>query len=1066
MHRATRIHKEPEMKLNRVSIAILALVSALATSAVAADERRSYIVQLSDKPVATYSGGLPGLAATQPPAGQRLDVDASMVQDYIQYLDTQRASVIGSVAAANITHQYTVVFNGFAAQLTDAEVRALKKNAGVATITADAILQPDTSYTPQFIGLDQAGGLWQQLGGQGAAGENIVIGIVDSGIWPENPSFADRVDANGVPSHSGASVVYGAAPVTWKGLCVIGEGFSGSNCNNKLIGARYFKPAGQTLHWTEFLSARDSVAGAEGQGGHGTHTASTAGGNANVKVVNAGVPMGTVSGIAPRARIAAYKVCWTDGATGRNGCATSSSVAAIEQAVKDGVNVINFSIGPGAGGGAFNEATEVAFLGAASAGVFVSTSAGNGGPTSTTVAPTAHISPWLTSVGNATHNRLYVATVSLGNGATLDGASSNASSASAPLILASDAGLAGVDPADINLARCFGATDGVAALLDPAKVSGKILVCDRGANVLVNKSANAKVAGAVGVIIANVIVTNNAILNQAHSLSTVHLKVADGTILKSYMAGNPAAATAALGGVKTVVDPTVAAPIMAGGSSRGPNVANANILKPDLSAPGTDILAAVTADLTQAQRNAVALGGVAPVTDWEFYSGTSMASPHVAGIAAMLKQLHPSWTPAAIKSAMMTTTRTTLPDGLNGSIAWDSSARTTGTLPWAQGAGFIVPNSAADPGLVYDATEIDYARFLCGINAQVYSPATCRAIGVVAAYNLNLASLTAANVLGSLTMTRTVTNVGTVGATYNLAQAEVPGYAVVVTPSVLTLAPGGKAGFSVKLTRTTAPLATWAYGSLVWSDGVHTVRSPLTARGTALAAPAVVGSEATTGNLVMTIGTGVSGAIGHVKSGVLPAAQEERVIGQATTDSATDLATCRAGGGAGVNVHSFSVAAGTLAARWSLFDADTGSGAGSDLDLIVIKPDATIASSGNGGSNERVQLDAPAAGVYKVCVIGYEPAGGAATYKLSSWLLAPGASNGDFKVLMPSTAFIGKTMSVTMSWQNLAPGVRHLGGVKFVQGDVALGTTLLEVDTDDPVPSAVPSRAPSQVLTR
>lgn len=1046
------------MKLSPVSIAILALVSTLATTAVAADERRSYIVQLNDKPVATYSGGVAGLAATQPPAGQRLDVDASAVQNYINYLESKQANVMNIVGPSNITHQYSVVFNGFAAVLTDDQVRALKKTAGVARITADEVMQPNTNYTPGFIGLDKPGGLWEQLGGQGVAGENMVIGIIDSGIWPENPSFADKVDGDGVPSHNGTTQVYGAPPASWKGACVAGEGFAESNCNNKLIGARYFKAPSQTLHWTEFLSARDSVAGPVGKGGHGTHTASTAGGNANVRVINNGLQLGIVSGVAPRARIAAYKVCWTDGISGGNGCATSNSVAAIEQAVKDGVNVINFSIGPNAGGGTFTEATELAFLGAASAGVFVATSAGNGGPTGASVTPTAHLSPWLTSVANATHDRLYVGTALLGNGTKLQGASSNANTPSAPLILARDAALPGVDPASELLNRCYGQADAVAPMLDPAKIANKILVCDRGGNVLVNKSANGKAAGAVGVIIANVLVTNDSIVNQAHSVSTVHIKTPETALLKSYMAANPGTATASLGDLKAILDPTVTAPQVAGGSSRGPNVANANILKPDLAAPGSDILAGVTADLTQAQRDAVAGGAVAPVTDWAFYSGTSMASPHVAGIAAMLKQQHPTWTPAAIKSAMMTTTRNTMPDGRAGAMAWDATALNTGTLPWAQGAGFVVPSSAADPGLVYDATEIDYARFLCGLNAGVYSPATCQAIGTIPAYNLNLASLTAANILGSQTMTRTVRNVGKTTATYN-ATASVPGYSVEVSPASLTLAPGATASFNVKATRTTAPLATWAYGSLVWSDGAHVVRSPLTLRGSALAAPASVDSEETTGTKVMTIGTGISGAIGHTKSGILPAVQETRRIGASGTNSAVYLAACQAGGGAGVNVHTFNVPAGTIGARWSLFNSDTEGGGASDLDLIVIRGTTVVGSSGNGGSNERVHLNQPVAGAYKVCVIGYEPANGSAEYKLSSWVLAPGASHGNFKVLMPTTAFLGKTMSVTMSWAGLAQGVRHLGGVNFMQGASRIGTTLIEVNTDDPVPTATTSRA-------
>jgi len=1049
------------MNLRPVSAAVALLLSTLAVTAHAQEARRSYIVQLADKPVATYTGGTAGLAATKPADGTRLNVEAADVQNYINYLETKQASVTATVPASQITHEYKVVFNGFAALLTDDEVRALKKNSAVANITADSVMQLDTNYTPTFLGLDAPGGLWSQLGGKAGAGEDIVIGIVDSGIWPENPAFADRIDNDGNASHSGATVVYGAPPASWKGTCVTGEGFAVANCNNKLIGARYFKSPTQTLHWTEFLSARDSVAGPEGSGGHGTHTASTAGGNANVIVNNNGLVLGKVSGMAPRARVAAYKVCWTDGATGKNGCATANSVAAIEQAVKDGVNVINFSIGPTAGGGSFSEATEVAFLGAASAGVFVATSAGNSGPTSAAPAPTAHISPWLTSVGNSTHNRLFVGDAVLGSGTTMTGASSNAQSAYAPLIRSRDAGFDGVAVTD-NLLRCFGSTDSVAALLDPAKVSGKILVCDRGANVLVNKSANAKAAGAAGVIIANVTGGADTIINQAHSLSTVHLKAVDGNALKAYMDANVGSATASLGNLRGVVDATVAAPQMNGSSSRGPNVANANIMKPDLAAPGTDILAGVTADLTRAQRDAVAAGAVAP-TNWAFYTGTSMASPHIAGMAALLKQKYPSWTPAMIKSALMTSAQMTKPDGQNGSVAWDATARTTGTLPWGQGAGQVTPNGAANPGLVYDATEIDYARFLCGINAGVYSAATCTAIGTIPAYNLNLASMTAANVLGSLTLTRTVTNVGATTATYN-ATATLPGYTVDVQPPSLTIGAGAKATFKVKLTRTTAPLDTWVYGQLVWSDGVTNVRSPLTARGSALSAPATVYAEAATGSKVFTIGTGFAGALTSVKSGMLPAVQETRTVGAAGTNSTAYTAACRAGGGAGVNVHNVTIPAGTMAARFSLFDDDTAGGSNSDLDLIVVTPANTLVSSGNGGSNERVQLLNPAAGNYKVCVIGYDPLGGSAEYKLSSWVLAPNVISGGFKATLPGVAYMGGTGSVSIGWSGLAAGQRHLGALRYVVGGVTQGMTLVEVNTNDPLPQFDTGRSPSSAL--
>lgn len=1041
------------MKLRPITAAVLFALTLGATVTASADGevRRSYIIQLADKPVATYSGDVAGLAATKPAAGQRLNLDASSVQNYINYLDTKKASVVNTVGKDKITNDYKVVFNGFSALLTDAEVRALKKDPGVANITADSLLQLDTSYTPTFLGLDKAGGLWSQLGGQDSAGENIIIGIVDGGIWPEHDSFADRVDENGNPSRHGSKLAYGAPPANWKGSCQAGEGFQASDCNNKLIGARYFKSPDQQLHWTEFVSPRDSIGGSRGEGGHGDHTASTAGGNAHTSAIINGLNLGKLSGMAPRARIAAYKVCWTN-PDQKNSCATSNSVAAIEQAVKDGVNVINFSIGSSSGGGAFNEATEVAFLGAASAGVFVAASAGNSGPTT---APASHISPWLTTVGNSTHNRLYVGDAALGNGTTVTGASGNANTPLSKLILAKDAGKAGIDPAQaLNLSRCYGSVDATAAvpqadLIDPDKVAGKILVCDRGGNVLVNKSANAKNAGAAGVIIANVAGGADTILSQPHSLSTVHITRADGDKVRAYVAATPDA-TASLGNLHGVVDPTVAAPIMNASSSRGPNVANPNIMKPDLTAPGTDILAAVSADVPREERDAIAAGAEAKVKDFAFYTGTSMASPHVAGVAALLKQRHPDWTPAMIKSALMTTAYDTFSDGLTTRLSWDSSARATGNLPWGQGAGHIAPSSAADPGLVYNATEIDYVRFTCGLNAGVYDAATCTKYGTIAAYDLNLASLTAASVLGAQTLTRTVTNVGAAEATYN-ASASLPGFSVEVTPATLKLAPGATGTFKVKLTRTTAPIDTWSYGKLVWSDGVHNVRSPLLGRYALLAAPATVTSEATTATKMYALGTGYAGAMTLVKSGLIPATEISSSVAQANTSGDT-TAVCLAGGGTGVNVHTVTVPAGSTLARFSLFDSDTAGGNASDLDMVVVRDGAVVGSSGNGGSNESVQVANPAAGDYKVCVVGYDPVGGNAAYKLSSWVLSPNAAGGNFKAATSSKVAVSGTSQVALSWSGLPVGKRHLGSISYSNGTSTLGTTYIEVDTTDPIP--------------
>src|SRR5450830_2007967 len=203
------------MKRHPILLVIFCLAAAFIQSA-QAQERRSYIVQLIDKPAASYVGQITGLAATKPAPGARINVGAADVQAYLAYLDSRQSAVSASVPAAHITHRYNVVFNGFSALLTDEEVRALKRNSGVASISADNILQADTSYTPAFLGLNQPGGLWDQLGGTAHAGDDVIIGIVDTGIWPETPSFADRLDDHGLPSHAGSTIAYGPPPDGWR----------------------------------------------------------------------------------------------------------------------------------------------------------------------------------------------------------------------------------------------------------------------------------------------------------------------------------------------------------------------------------------------------------------------------------------------------------------------------------------------------------------------------------------------------------------------------------------------------------------------------------------------------------------------------------------------------------------------------------------------------------------------------------------------------------------------------------------------------------------------------------
>ena len=1026
-------------KLKLAALAALALVAGLA--AAAGDGRKSYIVQLTDEPVASYKGGVAGFIPTQPQGGNRLDSRASHVQAYVSHLKREQRAVAATVRNARVMHQYQTVFNGFSARLTPAELQTLRANGKVAAVFEDEERHLDTVSTTSFLGLNAPGGVWSQIvAGSNVKGEGMVIGVIDGGVWPENPSFADRVDANGVPTFSpSGSLAYGPAPATFTGSCQAGEGFVPAiHCNNKLIGAKRFiagfLAAGRSLWWTDFNSPRDSVDGPTGHGGHGNHVASTAAGNANAAATVGGINFGAATGVAPRARIAVYKTCFTyadptatDGTGTRAGCFPSDNVAAIDAAVADGVNVINFSISGSQT--TVNDPAEQAFYRASLAGVFVAASAGNTGPANTV----AHISPWITTVAASTHNRAVSGTVTLGNAATYTGASFNTTALpSTALIRAEDAGIAG---ASANLNLCFSSPNE----LDPAKVAGKVVICTRGNNARVDKSFAVQQAGGAGMILAD---NGAGLVAEAHSVPTVHVSQADGNTIKAYASGAGASAQAALSAF--FVGTTPNAPLMAGFSSRGPNIGDPNVLKPDLTAPGVDVIAAVTPVMTNAQRDAVANGTLVPPGAWASYQGTSMSSPHVAGLALLLKQARPSWSPAAIKSALMTTAYSTLNDGQAG--------QANGLLPWAQGAGHVDPNKAINPGLVYDAGKADWAAYQCKVNRAAVPAADCTTFGTLnETYNLNLPSITVASVTGNVTVTRRVTNVGPATATYT-STASVPGFTTLVTPASLTLAPGASATFTVRLTTSTAAEGVWQFGSLIWNDGTHNVRIPVQAKvGAAVTAPSLVTGTTSSGTRLVAVKTGFSGRMG-VFTGGLKAVTMSPVttLSPAQEGSAALLAACRAGVDTpSIKVHSFVVPAGTIVARFSVRDQDTGSPGVDDFDMAVIRPNNTSIYSGNAASMESAQIVNPAAGTYKVCVSSYDTAnGGPSTFQLSSWVVTPSDVGGNFRVLVPSQVYAGSTATVGMSWSGLPTGGRYVGGGQFTDAAGAVAaTTVLRVET-------------------
>jgi len=1005
------------------SLSLCALAVSLAFSAHAQPVARSpYIVQLVDAPVAAYEGGVAGLSATRPGVGQKLDMTSARVQAYSAYLRTKVNAVTAKVPAAAVYQRYGVVVNGFAAMLSPAELDALRLDRAVKAITADEGMPVDTSYTTsQFLKLGAAGGAWSRKDSQGRdiKGENVIIGIIDTGVWPENRSVSDKVGVDGkpVPYYEVGTVVYDPLPAgRFRGTCQVGEGFTAAMCNNKLIGAQVFNTTFKTLQagkiWPgEYDSPRD-------EDGHGSHTMTTAGGNAASKV-NLGGADFEVSGVAPRARLAAYKVCsaYINASNLRqNTCYTGDTVQAYEKAVADGVDVINFSISGSST--AVSGIVAQAMLGAAKANVFVAASAGNSGPTSAAPAYVAHISPWVMTVGNSTHDRYTEAVVSLGlNGinGTAQGASFQTAGLSAKTLVWSRLAGAGADAAaqGSNQAWCYGAADGVAALLDPVKVSGKIIVCDRGGNVLVNKVANAKAAGAVGVIIQNTPVSANTTPSISPVLPTVHLPASGFTAVTSEASNG---GTAAFGAAFQVAG--VIAPIMAGSSSRGPNQFDSNVLKPDITGPGTDIIAGYTAaDVTTAERADIIAGTVNGRQGVGLLTGTSMSSPHVAGSAALLRQLNPTWSVAAIKSALMTGAEQSvkLANGTSDLGATNPTQSTTGAGVFGFGAGHLAPNPALGTTVVYDITNAQFDAYSAGATGT----------------SLNLASITFSNVLGVGSTTRTVKNTGPSAVTL-AASATLPGFTVAVSPSSFTIPAGASQSFSVTLTRTTAAFGSYNYGNLSLSGSGQSLRSPLTAR----ASPAVVTASfvdtRATGTRITTIGTGFSGPTATTTSGMVAATRTSSSV-------AINGEVC----------FPLTVPANTWAIRAQLYNSDTQGGAATDLDLAFRPATGTgiLASSGLEASDEVVNLTAPASGTYRACVFGYGSSVSATpTFTLSTWIVAAPSGVQTLRAAGPSAAVVGGTASLVTSWTATA-GVRSLGAVRLSQtGGPALTQTLLYVD--------------------
>ncbi|PPB48211.1 protease [Arthrobacter pityocampae] len=944
-----------------------------------------YIVVLADKPVATYEGGVQGIAPTKPQPGKKLDAEAQNVQQYSKFLETKQQEV---AAAENVEvdRTYTAAINGFAADLSAEQAIELAKSDKVLMVAPDVENAPDYS-TIDFLGLDGNKGAWKtQFGGKKNAGKGTVVGVIDTGYAPDNPFFAGKpvkpLPGNSKPKvgepyrdADGRIAMLKADGTTFAGDCEVGEDFDGSLCNSKVVSAQYFAEAFIATVPAE-NRAPEEVLSPVDIDNHGTHTASTAAGNAGVTQTVDGRDFGVSAGVAPEAKISVYKTCWEDKDPNTGGCYSSAAVDAINQAILDGVDVLNYSIS-----GSTTTTTDpvsLAFLSATSAGIFVAASAGNSGPTASTV---NHGAPWMTTVAASTFNYELQGTAEFSDGTKYRGASIMRTGVPAsPVVLAANAAAAGA----VSPSLCGPNT------LDPAKVAGKIVVCDRGVVDRTAKSAEVKRGGGVGMILVNLV--DSSTDTDQHVVPTVHVNAPEALELKAKVAANPAI-TVALKPTDTTGKPLPPTPQIAGFSSRGPLLAtDSDLLKPDITAPGVAVLAGVS---TVGSKGA----------QFGFLSGTSMASPHIAGFAALVLAKNPAWSPAAVKSAMMTT-------------AYPLKTATGGveTDVLAVGAGHINPASVLNPGLVYDQTVDDYLRFIQGTGVDL----GIKEIKAVAAKDTNVPSFALGNLTGRTEVTRTVTAV-TPGL-YR-ATANVPGVKVTVTPAVLNFsAPGEKRTFKVSFENQSAPFGTFAAGSLTWSGQGTTVTSPVAVRPQAVKAPAEVAftSPGPDGSGSFDVTSGTNTPIKMTLDGLSKADSTpiNLEVGAETTKEVT-------------------VPAGAPVAKFSVLSSDPTA----DFDMKIILPSGAAQDVATADASETITIPNPAPGTYRIIANLYASTDNRPTAGTIDAAVLKTENNA---TLTPNPLALanGSTGKVNLAWQGLAAG-SYVGRVTYAGSSAVTYVTVV-----------------------
>ncbi|KAL6502177.1 hypothetical protein OROHE_024770 [Orobanche hederae] len=713
------------------------------------------------------------------------------------YVDRVHSSLLKSVLRGEKylkLYSYHYLINGFAVLVTPQQADKLSKRAEVSNVVLDFSVRTATTHTPQFLGLTQ--GAWARDGGFQDAGEGVVIGFIDTGIDPKHPSFSDVAPEKpySIPQH-------------FSGICEVTRDFPSGSCNRKLVGARHFAASAITRG---MFNTSQEYASPFDADGHGTHTASVAAGNHGIEVLVAGNNFGNASGMAPRSQLytrdlEALLQMWL-----------LPSISAAQ----DGVDIISLSITPNRrplGIATFFNPIDMALLSAVKAGIFVVQAAGNTGPSPRSM---SSFSPWIYTVGAASHDRVYSNSIVLGNNITIPGVGlAPATDKDAIYTLVSAIhGLKNTTPAnDMYISECQEPSN-----FDQDLIQGRLLICSYsvrfflGIATIKQALETAKNLGAAGVVFSMdpyvigfqlnpIPMTMPGIIIPTQNDSRVLLQYYNSTldrdeVTKKIVKFRGIASIS--GGIKANFSRS--APKIMYYSARGPDpedssLDDADILKPNIVAPGNLIWAGWSSIGTDSEFQG---------ESFAMMSGTSMAAPHIAGLAALIKQIFPFFSPASIGSALSTTS--SLYDRNGGPIMAQRAYANPDlnqypATPFDMGSGFVNATAALDPGLVFDSSYKDYMSFLCGINGSSpvvlnYTGESCM-ISTMNATDLNLPSITISKLNQSATVQRTVTNIAS-NETYSIVWSPPYGVSVKVTPTRFFIASGEKQVLSISINAT------------------------------------------------------------------------------------------------------------------------------------------------------------------------------------------------------------------------------------------------------------------------